>query len=121
MQKFGLKKIVNEKKYHGLNEAPIDDREHNESWGLETSNIIGNENDDTAMYDNCDGKSVNKDVEDTNMLLGLTLLKITAHTNTKAVLFQNLALWVQHQIKNKREINEQEKSMWKLYIVIIML
>ena len=67
MQKFGLKKIVNENKYHGLNEAHTDDREHNESWSLETSNIIGNENDDTAMYGNmlaCDGKSVNNDVGD---------------------------------------------------------
>ena len=42
--------------------------EDNGSWGLETSNIIGNENDDTAMYSNmlaCDGKSVNNDVGDT--------------------------------------------------------
>ena len=41
--------------------------ENNESWGLETSDIIGNENDDTAMYGNmlaCDGKSVNNDVGD---------------------------------------------------------
>ena len=170
-QKFGLNKIINEKKYHGINEAHIDDREHNESWGLETSDIIGKENDDTAMYGNMlahDANSVNNDVGDTknmniykiryersieragntskktddfnqykskrekikkkqlldlmiikkfptssfsrskkerapqrvtrlrakNMLLGLTLLKITAHTNAKAVLFQNLALWV---------------------------
>ena len=68
MKKFGLKKIVNEKKYHEINEAHIDDREHNESWGLETSNIIGNENDDTAMYGNMlarDGKSFNNNVGDT--------------------------------------------------------
>ena len=31
MEKFGLKKIVNENKYHEINEAHTDDREHNES------------------------------------------------------------------------------------------
>ena len=56
-----------------------------------------------------------------NMLLGLTLLKFTAHTNTKSVFVQNLALWVQHQTKNQRERNGQEKNMRKLYIVVIML
>ena len=45
-----------------------------------------------------------------NMLIGLTLFKITAHTNTKAGLFPNLALLVQHQIKNKRERNGQENA-----------
>ena len=55
-------------KYHEINEAHIDDREHNESWGLETFIIIGNENDETAMYGNilaCDRKSVNNYVGDT--------------------------------------------------------
>ena len=61
-ENFGLNKIINEKKDRKI-------YEHNESWGLETSNIIGNVNDDdTAMYGNMlthDGKSVNNNVGDT--------------------------------------------------------
>ena len=107
MEKFGLNKIVNEKKYHGLNEANTDDREHNESWGLETSNIIGNENDDTAIYGNMfarDGKSVNNDVGDTkNMNIYKISYEISIERadNSRKKILSNI---------NQKKINKEKNS-----------